>query len=453
MIPAELRLTATANEELRALVLPDGIEHAAAISCTVVRRADRTLLIARAVVGLDDGDVATSSDGFHLEVSPIALARLAKAAAARGETLVVVHSHPFPGPVAASPIDLVTEAELCGRALRARVSRPVGALIVGPDGFDGRLWDEGGAISLDVRVAGRRTESEALSADDDERFARQVLIWGGHGQSHLARSHVVVVGAGGTGSHVAVQLAHLGVGLLTIIDDDFVEASNLSRIVGASAADVGRAKADVVAAYARRVRPDLVVSGEVASVLDGDLARHASADLVVCCTDSHASRVVLSEFVAQYAVTLVEMGVEVQPDSAGARAGGGVRIVRPGDPCLLCARVIDPALVREELLTDRERDDEADHGYLRGVGVAAPSVIALNGVVASLAVTEILNELVGMFSTAPSRLVYRSERRAVATAATVRDPECYVCGERGIVGLGDDRPLLVRRTEPRPGAG
>jgi len=106
MTPAELRLTATASSELRTLVLPDGIEHAAVITCTVVRRADRTVLIARAVVGLDDGDVATSGDGFHLEVSPIALARLAKAAAARGETLVVVHSHPFPGRVAASPIDL-----------------------------------------------------------------------------------------------------------------------------------------------------------------------------------------------------------------------------------------------------------------------------------------------------------------------------------------------------------
>lgn len=452
MTHAELRLTGAANDELRALVLSDGIEHAAVITCTVVHRPERTLLVARAVVGLDDRDVATSGDGFHLEVSPVALARLAKAAAARDESLVIVHSHPFSGQVAASAIDLVTESELCGRALHRRLRQPVGALIVGPDGFDGRLWDDRGYIPLDVRVAGRLAQTpEDDDAAADDRSARQVLVWGAKGQARLAQSSVVVVGAGGTGSHVSVQLGHLGVGSLTIIDDDVVEASNLSRIVGATAADIGRPKVDVVAGYARRVRPDVSIAVNVASVLDGDLARHAAADLVVCCTDSHASRAVLSEFAAQYAITLVEMGVEVQPGLAGTRAGGGVRIVRPGDACLHCARVIDSAMVREELLTDRERANEAPHGYLRGGGVPAPSVIALNGVVASLAVVEILNEIVGMFPTAPARLVYRSEGRSVATATNVRDPQCYVCGDRGIAGLGDDRPLLVRPAQPRPG--
>src|SRR5205823_6090036 len=86
-----------------------------------------------------------------------------------------------------------------------------------------------------------------------DTVARQVLAWGNTGQNRLTTAHAAVVGAGGTGSQVALQLAHLGIGRLTLIDFDLVERSNLSRLLGSTPADVGRSKVDVLASAVRRV--------------------------------------------------------------------------------------------------------------------------------------------------------------------------------------------------------
>jgi hypothetical protein len=88
---------------------------------------------------------------------------------------------------------------------------------------------------------------------------------------------------------------------------------------------------------------------------------------------------------------------------------------------------------------------------LRGAIEPAPSVIALNGVVASLAVLEALDLLLGIFDPAPNRVLYRAERRAVTTAAVDREAACFVCGTPGLTGLGDGR-TLPRRREPRAGS-
>jgi molybdopterin/thiamine biosynthesis adenylyltransferase len=393
---------------------------------------------------------------LHLDVSPPTLARLAKRAAGEQCTVVVCHSHPFPGRVTASLIDLDTEQDLCGRALAGRLGRrPVGALILGPEGYDGRVWVHGKPGRLALRVAGRLLGSHNTHDADhvDDRDARHLLVWGAAGQRRLWDAAVAVVGIGGTGSHVAVQLAHLGVGRLVLVDPDVVESSNLSRLVGATAADVGRSKVEVLASAVSRIRPDIKVEPVAESVLEIDATPFAGNDLIVCCTDGHGSRALVTELAAQYLVTLIDLGVEVHGMHASTRAGGGVRVVRPGDPCLHCMGVLDPALVREEFLSDAERREEAARGYLRGGADPAPSVVALNGVVASLAVIEVLHELLGLFAASPRRVLYRAEARSVTTAAAESQEGCYVCGRTGIAGMGDARTLPRRQEEPRAGSG
>jgi molybdopterin/thiamine biosynthesis adenylyltransferase len=448
---AELRLTAEQFNRLHQHLLPDNAEHAAVLLCGIA--AAGRLLLCHRVIPLTDADLESTSGRLHLDVSPLALARIAKQAASINCTLVVCHSHPFRGPVAASRVDLATENELCGRVLPGRLAgRPVGALILGPDGHDGRVWVDNKPRPLSITIDGvaqRQVDLTSMAAE--ERDARQLLVWGADGQERLRAARVAVVGCGGTGSHVTMQLAHLGIGRLMLIDPDIVEESNLSRLLGATAEDVGRSKVEVLAAAATQVRPSLSIDRVAASILDMDVTSLACSDVIVCCTDTHGARALLTELAAQYLVPLVELGIEVQSAGNGSRAGGGVRVIRPGGPCLHCVGIIDPALVRQDFLTDAQRRAEAKRGYLRDATDPAPSVVSLNGVVASLAVVEVLDQLLGLFRGKPTRLLYRAEARAVTTAETVSDPRCFVCGPDGLLGLGDARGL-PRRPEPRTGS-
>ena len=64
-----------------------------------------------------------------------------------------------------------------------------------------------------------------------ERYSRQIILKkiGVIGQKKLLRSSVLIVGAGGLGSPIAIYLTALGVGKIGIVDKDNVETSNLSR--------------------------------------------------------------------------------------------------------------------------------------------------------------------------------------------------------------------------------
>jgi len=95
----------------------------------------------------------------------------------------------------------------------------------------------------------------ALSDAELDRYARQIVLpqVGGVGQNRLNAASVAVVGAGGIGCAVIPALAGAGIGRLTIIDDDLVEAANLHRQPLFGEADVGQPKAELAAAYVARL--------------------------------------------------------------------------------------------------------------------------------------------------------------------------------------------------------
>src|SRR6266540_100801 len=86
--------------------------------------------------------------------------------------------------------------------------------------------------------------SPAFTEDQVRRYSRHIILpgIGGEGQLKLLDSKVLVIGAGGLGSPVAMYLAAAGVGTLGILDFDRVDESNLQRQILHSTPDVGRPK-------------------------------------------------------------------------------------------------------------------------------------------------------------------------------------------------------------------
>ena len=77
-----------------------------------------------------------------------------------------------------------------------------------------------------------------------DRYSRQIILKkiGVIGQKKLLKASVLIVGAGGLGSPIAIYLAALGIGKIGIIDKDSVEISNLSRQIIFSTNDVKKNK-------------------------------------------------------------------------------------------------------------------------------------------------------------------------------------------------------------------
>ena len=94
-----------------------------------------------------------------------------------------------------------------------------------------------------------------------DRYSRQIILKkiGVAGQKKLLKSNVLIVGAGGLGSPIAIYLAALGIGRIGIIDKDNVEISNLSRQIIFSTNDIKKSKSTVAINKLRKINPDIQV--------------------------------------------------------------------------------------------------------------------------------------------------------------------------------------------------
>ena len=134
--------------------------------------------------------------------------------------------------------------------------------------------------------------------DQIQRYSRHILLKGvgGKGQRTLLESRVLVVGAGGLGSPIALYLAAAGVGHLGIIDPDTVELSNLQRQVIHHTPDVGRAKVESAASKIAAINPDVeVIPLQQRLSVDNILGLIADYDFVVEGTDNFPTKFLVND--------------------------------------------------------------------------------------------------------------------------------------------------------------
>src|SRR5690606_14458451 len=115
---------------------------------------------------------------------------------------------------------------------------------------------------------------------------------------------------GGTGSMVAMQLAHLGVGKLIFVDGDRVERTNVSRIIGSGIEDAKNAasKVDVAVRYARNLNLPIVVKPIQEFLTQASLRELASCDVIFSCVDRHQPRALLNRLAYDLAIPVIDIG-------------------------------------------------------------------------------------------------------------------------------------------------
>lgn len=242
------------------------------------------------------------------------------------------------------------------------------------------------------------------------RYSRHILLdeIGIEGQERLIAAHAVIVGAGGLGSPVALYLASAGVGRITLIDHDTVDATNLQRQIAHDLARVGLPKAQSAQVAMHAINPEVRITPLVQRADDALLdAVLPGADVVLDCTDNFRTRHLINRASVRHRVPLVS--------GAAIRFDGQLSVYDPRDarsPCYAC------------LFPETEGLEETRCATM---GVFAPLV----GIVGTIQAAEALKLIVGLGSRLVGRLLMLDGRgMAFSEVQLARHPECPVCGHR-----------------------
>ncbi|MEM7217155.1 MAG: molybdopterin-synthase adenylyltransferase MoeB [Pseudomonadota bacterium] len=239
------------------------------------------------------------------------------------------------------------------------------------------------------------------------RYSRQIMLPEVDiaGQERMLASHVIIVGLGGLGAPAAMYLAAAGVGRLTLIDDDRVEASNLQRQIIHRSDAVGASKVASAATTLRDLNPGCEVTTIDARIDEQALAGLLTeADLVLDATDNFETRHAINRACRASRVPLVS--------GAAIRWEGQIAVfdfrVEDG-PCYACLYAPD---------TQGENLNCAENG------VAAPIV----GVVGAMQALEALKLLTGVGETLHGALlVWDGKYQSWQRLRLQRDPGCALC--------------------------
>ena len=253
-----------------------------------------------------------------------------------------------------------------------------------------------------------------LTREELVRYARHLVLpeVEEEGQRRLKGAHVLLVGAGGLGSPLALYLAAAGVGTLGIVDSDRVEASNLQRQVLHGTSDVGRPKTDSARERLAEINPEVSVEAfDVRLTSENALELLEPYDVVVDGSDNFPTRYLVND-------ACVLLGI---PNVYGSifRWEGQVSVFAARDPARGARGPCYRCLFREP--PPPGLVPSCAEGGVFGV---------LPGVVGSLQATETLKLILGVGEPLVGRiLIFDALEMSWREVEVPRNPDCPVCGD------------------------
>uniref|UniRef100_A0A831U9F8 Molybdopterin-synthase adenylyltransferase n=1 Tax=Geobacter metallireducens TaxID=28232 RepID=A0A831U9F8_GEOME len=247
-----------------------------------------------------------------------------------------------------------------------------------------------------------------FTAEQSERYARHIMLEnvGEAGQERLLAGKVMVIGAGGLGSPVALYLAAAGVGTIGIADSDRVELSNLQRQIAHHTPDLGRPKVVSAQEKMAAMNPDVTVIPFETRVETSNIGGIiADFDFIIDATDNFAAKFLIND-------ACVAAG---KPFSHGGilRFDGQTMTVLPGkSPCYRCIFPEPP-----------ESDEVATACSRAGV------IGVLPGVIGTIQATEALKYLLGIGELLTGRLLtYNALTLKFREVPIGKKTVCPACG-------------------------
>ncbi|UCG76862.1 MAG: molybdopterin-synthase adenylyltransferase MoeB [Gemmatimonadota bacterium] len=286
--------------------------------------------------------------------------------------------------------------------------------------------EDGAELSIVPSIAGGG--DVGLTADELKRYSRHLLIpeVGLEGQERLKQARVLLIGAGGLGSPLALYLTAAGVGTIGVVDHDEVDLTNLQRQILYDTASVGTSKLRSAAARLRAMNPEVQIrtfetrleSSNALEILDG-------WDVVADGSDNFPTRYLVNDAAVLLGVPTVYGAIfrfEGQVSVFGAAEG----------PCYRC-------LFREP--PPPELAPSCAEAGVFGV---------LPGIVGTIQATEAIKLILGQGRPLVGRLLLIDALRMTFRELSIRrDPDCPVCGESPtITELIDYEEFCGVRPEP-----
>ena len=252
----------------------------------------------------------------------------------------------------------------------------------------------------------------ALEPGELFRYSRHLLLpeIGTSGQARLKGARVLVIGAGGLGSPLALYLAAGGVGTLGIVDFDTVDETNLQRQVIHGTSDLGRPKLDSARDRIREINPYVHVEPYPVQLSSANaLEIFRDYEVIVDGTDNFPTRYLAND-------ASVLLGKPYVYGSVFRFEGQNSLFAMPGGPCYRClfAEPPPPGMV-----------PSCAEGGVLGV---------VPGIVGTIQALETIKVLLGVGQTLAGRLlIFDALKLSFRELKLKRDPACPVCGDNPTV--------------------
>ena len=211
-----------------------------------------------------------------------------------------------------------------------------------------------------------------------DRYSRQIILKkiGTIGQKKLLRSSVLIVGAGGLGSPIAIYLAAIGIGNIGIIDKDIVEISNLSRQIIFANNDVKKKKSTIAISKLKKLNPDIQLKSYQKKLTKKNVDKIAkNFEVIVDGSDNFRTRFLINDYCLENKKILVSGAIN--------RFDGQVytfNFSKEKSPCLRCFMPNIPI----------DSDDNCETEGVLGT---------LAGIVGSIQANEVVKEILGIGDT------------------------------------------------------